>query len=113
MRRLTTPPYEFALPDEPHLRELFQRVLREPPGASREAHVAALHDAVCGLVRRGKDAAVQVETVIVALKDIFGLPDRRKRSLSTDDDDPQDELLRRIVRWCIQEYYGPGTEVQH
>ncbi len=112
MRRLETPPDEFALRDEPHLRALFERVLGEPAG-SRETHVAALHKAVCDLVRRAKGAGVQVETVIVALKDIFGVSDRPSRSLRGDENAPPRVLLsRRVVRWCIHEYYGPGTEVQ-
>jgi len=113
IRRLETPPYEFALRDEPRLRALFERVLGEPPGGSRETHALALHGAVCDLVRRAKGAGLQVETVIVALKDIFGVPDRPNRSLRGDEDAPPRVLLvRRVIRWCIQEYYGPGTDVQ-
>jgi hypothetical protein len=111
MRRLETPPYQFALADEPQLRALFERVLREPPTGSEETHVAALRNAVCVLVRRGKASGLQIETVIVALKDIFAVPDRPNRSLRGDEDTPpQVVLVRRVVRWCIQEYYGPGTE---
>ncbi len=113
VRRLETPPYEFALPDEPHLRALFEQVLREPPAGSQETHVVALRNSVCDLVRRGRKAGVQVETVIVALKDIFGVPDRPSRSLRGDEDSPsQLVLLRRVIRWCILEYYGPEGDVQ-
>ena len=111
MRRLETPPYAFALRDEPQLRALFERVVREPRSSSQETHVVALHQGVCALVRRAKAEGVQVETVIVALKDIFAVPDRPNRSLRGDEDTPpQVVLVRRVVRWCIQEYYGPGTE---
>ena len=109
MRRLETPPYQFALPDEARLRALFERVVREPPGGSQETQVVALRDAICDLARRGKAAGLQVETVIVALKDIFGVSDRPRRSLRGDEDAPPKTLLtRRVIRWCIQEYYGAG-----
>jgi hypothetical protein len=111
MRRLETPPYEFALRDEPHLRALFERVLDEPPAGSQETHTVALHAAVCDLVRRAKAAGLQVETVIVALKDIFGVADRPSRSLRGDDNAPPRVLLvRRVVRWCIHEYYEAEVE---
>jgi hypothetical protein len=112
MRRLETPDYSFALNDEPRLRELFERVLREPRGPRQDQHLAALHDDVCSLVRRAKADGRHVETIIVALKDIFGVPDRPKRVFRDDDDTPPNiVLLRRIVRWCIKEYYGPGADV--
>ncbi len=111
MRRLETPQYRFALQDEARLRDLFERVLREPRGRSKEAE-AALRDGVCDLVRRAKGEGHQVETVIVALKDIFGLRDRPNRSFAGDEDTPPPVLLaRRVVRWCIQEYYGPATDL--
>jgi hypothetical protein len=109
MRRLETPPYEFALQDEAQLRALFERVLREPPAGSQETHVVALRTAVCALVRRGKETGLQIETVIVALKDIFGVHDRPSRSLRGEDGAPPHvALVRRVVRWCIEEYYGTG-----
>jgi len=112
VRRLETPPYAFALRDEPHLKALFERVLREPRAGSQETAVVALRAGVCNLVRRAKAEGLQVETVIVALKDIFGVPDRPNRSLRGDEDTPpQIVLARRVVRWCIHEYYGPGTEL--
>ena len=111
MRRLETPPYEFALRDEVRLRALFERALREPRSGSAEAQ-AALRDGVCSLVTRAKTEGRQVETVIVALKDIFGLPDRPNRSLRGDDDTPPGVLLvRRVIRWCIHEYYGTPGDV--
>ena len=113
MRRLETPPYEFALRDEPRLRALFERVVSEPPAGSQETHTVALHGAVCDLTRRAKAAGLHVETVIVALKDIFGVPDRPNRSLRGDESTPPRVLLvRRAVRWCIQEYYGSGVETR-
>jgi hypothetical protein len=109
MRRLETPQYQFALRDEAQLRGLFERVLREPRGSTRESHALALRDGVCSLIQRAKAEGRQVETVIVALKDIFGIPDRPNRLFGWDEDTPSNVLLaRRVVRWCIEEYYGPS-----
>jgi hypothetical protein len=110
MRRLETPPYEFALSHETRLRGLFELTLRDR--RNQDANEVALRDAVCSLVRRAKDEGRQVETVIVALKDILGLTDRPRRTLGGDDDLPPAALLaRRLVTWCIQEYYGVGPRV--
>jgi hypothetical protein len=112
MRRLDTPEYQFALRDEASLRELFEHVLREPRGAAQEPHMMALRDAVCGFVRRAKGDGRQVETVIIALKAIFAVPDRPNRAFTDEEDTPPNVVLaRRVVRWCIQEFYGPGTDV--
>jgi hypothetical protein len=111
MRRLETPAYQFALRDEAHLRSLFERVLREPPGAAQESHALALRNGVCELVKRARAEGRQVETVIVALKDIFGVPDRPNRAFRGDEDTPPNVmLLRRVVRWCIVEYYRSSTD---
>jgi hypothetical protein len=111
VRRLETPQYQFALRDEAHLRALFERVLREPRGASQDQHTRALREGVCSFVRRAKADSRQVETIIVALKDIFGIPDRPNRAFTGDEDTPPPVLLaRRVVRWCIEEYYG-GADV--
>jgi hypothetical protein len=112
MRRLETPQYRFALRDEARLRSLFERVLREPRGPAQEPHILALREGVCDFVRRAKAEGRQIETIIVALKDICGIPDRPIRAFSGDEDTPPAVLLgRRVVRWCIQEYYGPGSDV--
>jgi hypothetical protein len=112
MRRLETPPYQFALQDEAPLRALFERALREPRGPAKEQHTRALHDAVRDFVRRARADGRQCETIIVALKEIFGVPDRPNRAFREDDDMPPAVLLvRRVVRWCINEYYGPETDV--
>ena len=111
MRRLETPQYQFALRDEAQLRALFDRVLREPRGSTQESHALALRDGVCRLVRRAKSEGRHVETVIVALKDIFAVPDRPNRAFSGDQDLPPNVVLaRRVLRWCIHEYYGPKTD---
>ena len=112
MRRLETPQYNFALRDERHLRSLFERAQREPRGSSsQEAAQAALREAVCALVRRAKADGRQVETIIVALKDIFGVPDRPSHSLLGDEDTPTPvRLVRCVVTWCIHEYYGAETD---
>ena len=104
MRRLETPPYRFALPDEARLRVLFENALRMPHAAPDQE---ALRRGVCGLVKRAKEEGRQVETVIVALKDIFAVPDRPNRAFREEEDTPPAVLLvRRVVRWCIEEYYG-------
>lgn len=112
MRRLDTPEYRFALSEEPRLRELFERALRAPRGTP-QAHdgVHALREAVCSFVRQAKSDGRQIETVIVALKDIMGVPDRPNRIFREEEDTPPNVLLiRRVVRWCITEYYG-GDDV--
>jgi hypothetical protein len=110
VRRLETAQYEFALRDEARLRGLFDRVLRASPSSSQEQD--ALREGVCSLVHRAKAEGRQVETVIVALKDIFAIPDRPNRGFMGDEDTPPAVLLlRRVVRWCIKEYYGKGTDV--
>ncbi len=112
MRRLETPEYRFALIEERQLRELFERALREPRGTD-QAHdqVRALRDGVCAFVRRARAEGRHIETVIVALKDIMGVPDRPNRLFREEEGTPSDVLLvRRIVRWCITEYYGAGED---
>ena len=112
MRRLETPEYEFALRDAARLRDLFERALREPRGPAKESSaLTTLRDDVCTFVQRAKADGRQVETVIVALKAIFGVPDRPNRAFSGDEDTPPNVLLaRRVVRWCIHEYYGRKTD---
>jgi hypothetical protein len=106
MRRLETPQYEFALRDEAHIRGLFDRALRASRSESADAQ-AALRDGVCSFVRRARADSRQVETIMVALKDILGVPDRPSRSLRGDEDAPPAVLLaRRVIRWCISEYYA-------
>jgi hypothetical protein len=113
MRRLETPEYQFALSEEPRIRELFERAVREPRGSPDvPRHVQALHDCICSFVRRAKSDGRHVETVIVALKDIMGVPDRPNRVFREEEDTPTNVLLvRRVVRWCITEYYGSGDDV--
>jgi hypothetical protein len=113
MRRLETPQYRFALSEEPRLRELFERALTAPRGTTQaHDHVRELRDAVCGFVRRSKAEGRHVETVIVALKDIMGVPDRPNRAFREEEDTPPRVLLvRRVVRWCITEYYGAADDV--
>jgi hypothetical protein len=113
MRRLETPEYQFALSEEPRLRELFERAAREPRGSPDvQEHVRALREGVCSFVRHAKSEGRHVETVIIALKAIMGVPDRPNRVFREEEDTPQNVLLvRRVVRWCITEYYGPGDDV--
>ena len=108
MRRLDTPPYEFAVPHETRLRGLFERTLRDR--RNEEANLGAFRDAVCKLVAQAKAEGQHVETVIIALKEILGVSARPVRTLGGDDDLPPSVLLaRRAVRWCIEEYYGPRS----
>jgi hypothetical protein len=112
MRRLDTPEYQFALRDEANLRSLFERVLREPRGSKQQPHLLALHDGICSFVKHAKADGRQVETIIIALKDIFAIPDRPNRVYADDEDTPRPVLLaRRAVRWCIREYYGGESDV--
>ena len=114
MRRLETPEFQFALSEEPRLRELFDRALREPRGSpDAHEHVRALRDGVCGFVRRAKAEGRHVETVIIALKAIMGVPDRPNRVFREEEDTPPNVLvMRRVVNWCITEYYGSGDDVR-
>lgn len=113
MRRLETPEFQFALSEEPRLRELFDRALREPRGSpDAHEHVRALRDGVCSFVRRAKAEGRHVETVIIALKAIMGVPDRPNRVFREEEDTPPNVLvMRRVVNWCITEYYGSGDDV--
>ena len=53
-----------------------------------------------------------VETVIIALKAIMGVPDRPNRVFREEEDTPPNVLvMRRVVNWCITEYYGSGDDV--
>jgi hypothetical protein len=112
MRRLDTPEYQFAVRNEARLRDLFERALREPRvGAQDSKSVVTLRDGVCSFVQSAKTEGRQVEMVIIALKAIFGIPDRPNRAFTDDDDTPTNIVLaRRVVRWCIREYYGSKTD---
>ena len=109
LRRLDTPPFAFALREEARLRGLFDRALLDEQRQPADAAHAVLRDAVCAFVLRAKSEGHQIETVIVALKEIFAVSDRPSRSLVGDDDAPPQVLLaRRVVRWCIGEYFDDG-----
>jgi hypothetical protein len=91
---------------------------REVPDALRRALVSAaerrdyssaeLHAEVCGYVRDLRESGLPPETVVIALKhavrdSTLGLsPGRAERRHSS-------ELLERVVRWCIEEYYGGAS----
>jgi hypothetical protein len=41
----------------------------------------------------------------------MGVPDRPNRIFREEEDTPPNVLLvRRVVRWCITEYYGGGDD---
>ena len=107
MRRLDTPPYAFALREEVRLRGLFDRALRESVDSSGGGH-SLLRDAVCEFVRQARTDGHQVETVIVALKEIFAMPDRPRSAIGDEDSPPPTLLARRAIGWCISEYYSDG-----
>jgi hypothetical protein len=90
---------------------------REAPDALRRALVSAaeqrdyssasLHAEVCEYVRGLRDRGLPPEAVVIAVKhavreSMLGLaPYQMERHHSSD-------LVDRVVRWCIEEYYGGG-----
>ena len=102
MRRLDTPPYGFALPDEERLRALFARALADSDEA-REA----LRRAVCDFTQRARRAGAPAERVVIAVKEIMGVQLPQGVALSTHAfPRPEVRLLEDVVRWCIEEYFG-------
>ena len=75
---------------------------------TRDYTTPALHDEVCDYVRGLRDRGLPPETVVVAVKSAvreatLGLgPYQAERRHGV-------ELLDRVVRWCIEEYYGGGS----
>jgi hypothetical protein len=75
--------------------------------ATRDYSAPELHEEVCGYVRDLRDRGHPPETVVVAVKRAVrgatvGLsPYKVERRHAAD-------LLERVVRWCIEEYYGRG-----
>ena len=99
MRRLDTPPYGFALPDETHLRALYDQALHEPD----DTH-AAFHAAVCAFTKRAKDEGAPIERIIVALKDMLGVT-VRAQPRDGQAPAPEQRLVDDAVRACIAQYY--------
>ncbi|GAC1653381.1 MAG: hypothetical protein NVS4B3_16430 [Gemmatimonadaceae bacterium] len=105
VRRLDTPPYQFALPDEQPIRGLFDRALDSDEGAR-----IALYDAVGRLVTHAKRDQVPIERVLVALKEIVRATQRPGRAHSAQAEPPPElALLGGLVRWAIEYYYGSPT----
>ena len=106
MRRLDTPSYGFALPDEERLRALFAYAL-----ASTDDTRDTLKDAVCDFTRRARRAGAPVERVVIAIKEIMGVELPQGMALSAHAyPRPQLRLLEEVVRWCIEEYFGPRAQ---
>lgn len=86
------------------LPEGLRRALTEA-AASRDYTAPTLHEEVCDYVRDLRDRGLPPETVVIAMKHAvrdatLGLaPYQVERRRSA-------ELLDRVVRWCIEEYYG-------
>jgi hypothetical protein len=76
--------------------------------ATRDYTAPGLHEEVCDYVRDLRDRGLPPETVVIAMKSAvrdatLGLaPYQVERRHSA-------ELLDRVVRWCIEEYYGGGS----
>jgi hypothetical protein len=102
MRRLDTPPYGFALPDETHLRALYERALHEPA----DAH-DAFRAAVCAFTKRARNEGAPIERIIVALKDMLGVTVRLQVRVEGREIPPEQQLVDEAVRACIAQYYDP------
>ena len=110
MRRLDTPPYSFAVPDETHLRALFEQALHGPD-TTRDA----FRTAVCAFTKRAKDEGAPIERIIAALKDMLGATPRPAHLASADaSHEPHDhapepsseqQLAEHAIRACIGQYY--------
>jgi hypothetical protein len=99
MRRLDTPPYGFALPDETYLRDLFERALRHPDDS-----LDTFRSAVCAFTKRAKDEGAPIERIIVALKDMIGVT-VRPQTRADQALPPEEQLADDAVRACIAQYY--------
>ena len=99
MRRLDTPPYGFALPDETHLRALYDEALRAP-----DATHTAFRAAVCAFTKRAKGEGAPIERIIVALKDMLGAS-ARAHPRDGQAPAPEQLLVDDAVRACIAQYY--------
>jgi hypothetical protein len=106
MRRLDTPPYGFALPDETHLRALFEQALHESDAAR-----LAFREAVCSFTKRAKGEGAPIERIIAALKDMLGANVRLPaRGAAAPPEPPpehpsEQQLVEGAVRACIDQYY--------
>ena len=99
MRRLDTPPYGFALPDETHLRALFEQALLASDSARTEFRAA-----VCAFTKRAKGESAPIERIIAALKDMLGT-NVRPQAHSTSAQTLEQQLVDEAVRACIDQYY--------
>ena len=99
MRRLDTPPYSFAVPDETHLHALYQEAVQVPDTVH-----AAFHEAVCVFTRRARNEGVPIERIIVALKEMIGanLHDAGSGGVQQS---PGQRVVEGAIRACIGQYY--------
>lgn len=80
------------------------------PVAMDDTSAAELRERVCSFVDEMKRLDLPPERILVALKKIAhdaGLRGERITSAGVDMT-PGDAVLRQLVRWCIEHYYGPG-----
>ena len=86
--------------------EGLRRALRAA-GATRDYGSPTLHREVCDYVRDLRDRGLPPESVVIAVKSaVHGATGPSPRA--TERGRRSAELLDRVVRWCIEEYYGGG-----
>ena len=80
-----------------------------------DAPADELNGAVCALVRRHRGIQTPPERVVVECKRLVerayglaSLPDWSERQRSS----REQATMEQVLRWCLDEYYGPETRVQ-
>lgn len=65
----------------------------------------SLHDVLCAVAAEARDRHIRAEQLLVLLKELWAELPEVRRAL-----DPKDKaaLLQRLIKWCIEEYYGPS-----
>jgi hypothetical protein len=101
MRRLDTPPYSFAVPDETYLRALYEQAVQQP-----DVVPVAFHEAVCVFTRRARNEGVPIERIIVALKEMLGATLHDAGSGGGMGMSPAHRMVDGAVRACIEQYYA-------
>jgi hypothetical protein len=79
------------------------------PSLGEEAQTEELHKRVCSVVDELKAAGWPPERVIVAVKQVaegVGMHPSRSVLSATSPLGAKDATLVKMVRWCIEEYYG-------
>jgi hypothetical protein len=68
-----------------------------------------LRDQVCVVVEELRALGWPPERVIIAVKQVavdMGLKTSRNVLVASGQPTPNDEIVQRLVRWCIEQYYG-------